>query len=134
MTSKQSGWVMGFSVSLALMLPGSLLPATGASAQSYGGGSSPVIVSPTVGRRTVIVNPAYYPSYPSSTLIINPSRQRATVIVNPSQTGTVIVNPAKRGQTVIVAPSLSPSRCGTSIIGSPIPAPVPVDLYTGRQC
>lgn len=42
--------------------------------------------------------------------------------------GTVIINPNN------VNPTPQQSSCGSMIIGSSIPSPVPVDAYTGRFC
>jgi hypothetical protein len=75
-----------------------------------------VIVRPHHPRRSIVIGPTYYsPSYQLVSPV--PSRYTTPTYV-PS---TVIVNPYR-------------SQCGTSVIGSPIPSPVPVNLYTGKRC
>jgi hypothetical protein len=88
-----------------------------------------------------------YPSYPSGTVFVQPTYPARTVIVNPTHyhrsnfgvyprhPQTVIVAP--RTRTVIInnsAPKAQQQQCGTSVIGSPIPRPGPVDFYTGKIC
>jgi hypothetical protein len=83
--------------------------------------SGTVFVQPTYPTRTVIVNPTYHHQ---SHFGVYP-RQPQTVIVAP-RTRTVIINNS--------APKVQQRQCGTSVIGSPIPRPGPVDFYTGKIC
>lgn len=67
-------------------------------------------------------------------LKISPSRSKLTKVLTPLSLGVALLTlaqiPVAAGPVVIVQPPL-PS---TSIIGSPIPSPVPVNPYTGNFC
>ena len=79
-------------------------------------------------RRVVIINN-------SPTVIVPPASNYGTVIVNPSRRyRTRIVDPINNSGTEIVNPTFQQPSCGSVIMGSSIPSPVPVNPNTGLSC
>ena len=97
---------------------------------------SPGITYPSNDSNTVIINSTDrfptrvgYPGNNYGTVIVNPNNRFPTRVGYPTNNyGTVIINQNNTNRT------FQQPSCGSAVIGSPIPSPVPVNLYTGRFC
>lgn len=133
--------ILRFTLPLVCIATGylTLTPAAQAQyAQHQGTYSTPKVLVPRVSPYPQVYTPNYRYKGIShgrdSVVIVQPrSRSRSVIIVPANANITVISTPSNSVNNVIINTSPSP-QCGSAVLGSPIPSPVPVNLYTGQPC
>lgn len=115
-----------------------------------------LLLPTAVKAQNVVVQSFPHQSYSSTTIYV-PSQQTTTTIpvspnLYPSNESYIQTDSSYRGRSypqryrqsteptiIIVRPNSNnfravPSRCTTSIVGSPIPSPIAIDRATGQPC
>ena len=119
---------------ISLLMPGSVLAQSIFSQNFSNGYSSTTIYIPSTQTTTTTIDRINYNIYPDHNSVTTSTTTNYSTGIAPLRHRRQQPQPTAILQQQNIYPHSTRSHCTTSIIGSPIPSPVPLNSVTGQLC